>query len=91
MYDELTGAISLESMSDELQKVAVGPAMKKFLEGAAGEDGPALGATLGAGIAGMRGGNPLSGAAMGYGVGSLPEMLVKGHLDKKKLLAGKGV
>lgn len=87
MEEELTTALAFEAMSNELQKVAVGPAMAKFLEGAKGEAGPALGATLGAGIASMRGGNPLSGAALGYGVGSLPEMLASGHA--KKALAGK--
>lgn len=53
-----------------------------FWEGAQGEIGPATGATLGAGLASMTGVNPLGGAALGYGVGSLPEMLIK-HLKKK--------
>lgn len=84
--EELTTVLSLEAMSDELQKLAVGPVLQKFLEGARGEAGPALGATLGAGIASMRGGNPLSGAALGYGVGSLPEMLMAGRHAKVKSL-----
>ena len=39
------------------------------------EGGPALGATLGAALAGAKGKSPLSGAAMGYGIGALPELL----------------
>jgi hypothetical protein len=54
----------------------------RFLEGARGEIGPALGATLGAGFVKMKGGDPLSGAALGYGVGSLPELL-HSRLHKK--------
>lgn len=52
---------------------------KAALEALVGEAGPALGATLGAGVAGGLGKNPLSGAAMGYGVGSIPELLLHRH------------
>lgn len=79
-------AVTLDAMADELKKLAMGPVMKKFIEGAKGEAGPALGATVGAGIASMRGGNPLSGAALGYGVGSLPEMLMTAKHNKLKQL-----
>ena len=65
---------------DELEKISNASAApstgwKGFRHGALGEVGPALGATLGAGLAGAKGANPLSGAALGYGVGSLPEIL----------------
>jgi hypothetical protein len=53
-----------------------------FWQGAQGEVGPAAGATLGAGIAKMTGHDPLGGAALGYGVGSLPMMVIE-HLKKK--------
>lgn len=53
---------------------------KDALKGALEEGGPALGATLGAGVAAGFGKSPLSGAAMGYGVGALPELL---HHKKK--------
>jgi len=71
---------------DELSKIAAEPLPRTrgaFLHGVGGEIGPAAGATLGAGIAKYYGGNPLSGAAMGYGVGSLPEMILSA-LKKKK-------
>ena len=68
-------------MRDELSKLALAPgAGARFLEGAKGELGPAVGATLGAGLAGVYGKNPLSGAGLGYGIGSIPEML----LSRKK-------
>jgi hypothetical protein len=52
----------------------------KAYEGFKGEVGPALGAIGGATLAGAAGKNPLSGAAMGYGVGAMPEMIWgKGH------------
>jgi hypothetical protein len=69
-------SVTLDAMADELKKLAMGPVMKKFIEGAKGEAGPALGATIGAGLASATGGNPLSGAALGYGAGSLPEMIL---------------
>jgi hypothetical protein len=40
------------------------------------EAGPALGATAGAALMGGMGRNPLTGAAAGYGLGSIPEMLL---------------
>lgn len=54
---------------------------KAALEALIGEVGPAAGATIGATLAGGLGKSPLSGAAMGYGVGSIPELLLhrKGH------------
>jgi hypothetical protein len=39
------------------------------------EAGPAMGTFLGAGIAGGLGINPLAGSALGYGVGSIPEVI----------------
>ena len=72
---------------DELEKIAqegVGPTgMKGFLHGVGGEIGPAAGATLGAGLAKAYGANPLSGAALGYGVGSLPEMIISAIKKRK--------
>jgi hypothetical protein len=53
---------------------------KKALEALLAEGGPALGATLGAGAMGGMGKNPLTGAALGYGMGSIPEMI----LSRKK-------
>lgn len=48
----------------------------KALHSGLAEAGPAIGATAGAALAGGLGKNPLSGAAMGYGAGSIPEMLL---------------
>lgn len=48
---------------------------KAFKSGIRGEAGPAAGATLGAGLASMYGVNPLAGAAAGYGVGALPDII----------------
>lgn len=47
------------------------------------EAGPAAGATLGAALMGGMGKNPLTGAAAGYGLGSLPEMLLSHGKGKK--------
>ena len=47
---------------------------KNVWEGARGEIGPAAGAVVGAGAAKAMGYNPLSGAALGYGMGSIPEL-----------------
>jgi len=48
---------------------------KKFWEAAKAELGPAMGAVLGAGTANVFGVNPLAGAAAGYGLGALPEVI----------------
>jgi hypothetical protein len=48
---------------------------QRFMQGASGEVGPAAGAVLGAGIAGMYNVNPLAGAAAGYGIGAIPEIV----------------
>lgn len=61
--------------SDSSFKGAASGKLKLFMEGAKGEFGPALGATLGAGVAKMHGIDPLAGAAAGYGVGALPEVI----------------
>ncbi len=55
--------------------------LPKGLHAAMEEAGPAIGAVLGAGAAGAVGKSPLGGAALGYGAGSLPELLLGG---KKK-------
>ncbi len=47
----------------------------RFREAAKAEAGPATGAVLGAGVANMYGINPLAGAAAGYGLGAIPEVL----------------
>jgi hypothetical protein len=47
------------------------------------EAGPAAGATLGAALMGGMGKNPLTGAAAGYGLGSLPEMILSHGKGKK--------
>jgi hypothetical protein len=65
---------------DELTKTAgLGETLKqrapKFLEAAKAELGPAAGAVLGAGAANAFGVNPLAGAAAGYGVGAIPEIV----------------
>lgn len=53
------------------------------LEALKSEAGPALGAIGGAGLAAGLGKSPLSGAALGYGAGSLPEILLgKKHVSK---------
>lgn len=49
--------------------------IKKALKSGLEEGGPALGATLGAALAAGHGKPALSGAALGYGVGALPELL----------------
>lgn len=48
---------------------------KRFLEGARGELGPAVGATLGAGAANALHVSPVAGAAAGYGLGAIPEII----------------
>jgi hypothetical protein len=63
-----------EKYPDMLSKAA-GEALKKFISGAKGELGPAVGATLGAGVGKMVGIDPLAGAAAGYGIGALPEII----------------
>lgn len=47
----------------------------RFREAAKAEAGPATGAVLGAGVANMYGINPLAGAAAGYGIGAIPEVI----------------
>lgn len=54
---------------------------KHMLKAMLEEGGPALGATLGAGIAAGYGKPALTGAALGYGAGSIPELL-RGHGKK---------
>jgi hypothetical protein len=51
------------------------PKMKAFGHGVKHEIGPAMGATVGAGIAKMYGVDPLAGAAAGYGIGALPDII----------------
>jgi hypothetical protein len=48
---------------------------KRFGEAAKAELGPAAGAVLGAGLANAYKVNPLAGAAAGYGVGAIPEII----------------
>jgi hypothetical protein len=49
--------------------------MRRFKEGVRGEAGPAIGATLGAGLASAYNVNPVAGAAAGYGIGAIPEII----------------
>jgi len=59
-----------------LRKRAMQPGkLKNFISGAAHEAGPALGATLGAGLAKAYGVDTLAGAAAGYGLGSLHDVV----------------
>lgn len=60
---------------DELEKIAISGKLKLFLDGAKHEAGPALGATLGAGAAKAFGVDPLAGAAAGYGLGSIHDVV----------------
>jgi hypothetical protein len=65
---------------DELEKIKraapIGPSkLKLFLDGMKHEAGPALGATLGAGTAKAFGVDPLAGAAAGYGLGSIHDVV----------------
>jgi hypothetical protein len=48
---------------------------RKFTDAAKAEAGPAAGAVVGAGIANMYNVNPLAGAAAGYGIGAIPEII----------------
>lgn len=84
---------TIDSFFDELEKIASGgeapthiptggkEKWKAFKSGVRGEVGPAVGATVGAGLASMYGINPLAGAAAGYGAGALPD-IVKGIRDR---------
>jgi len=74
------GHAKLSAMFSELEKMAFDREGVKrraggFWSGAKSELGPALGATAGAGLAAAAGMNPLTGAAAGYGAGSLPEVV----------------
>lgn len=67
---------------DELQKIAndapaklLGNKRSRFTSAALSEVGPAAGAVLGAGAANMYGVSPLAGAAAGYGLGAIPEIV----------------
>lgn len=52
-----------------------GSKWSNFRSGAKQEVGPAIGATLGAGVANMYGISPVAGAAAGYGLGSIHELV----------------
>lgn len=86
------GHVEFNAFVDELIKDAEavlsgGPAptrFQKFMSGAKGEAGPAIGATLGAGLAKAYGVDPLAGAAAGYGIGALPEVV---HALTRKMAA----
>lgn len=67
---------------DELQKIAneapvklTGTPRSRFQASALSELGPAAGAVLGAGVANAYGISPLAGAAGGYGLGAIPEIV----------------
>lgn len=47
----------------------------KFRQGAMADLGPAAGSVLGAGVANAYGINPIAGAAAGYGLGAIPEII----------------
>lgn len=74
----------ISAFKAELAKLAEAPAgafsskpvgkTQKFMSGAGEELGPALGATLGAGIAKAQGYSPVAGSALGYGLGSIPNL-----------------
>lgn len=67
MVDEILNKIS----SGEVAQTRLG----NFIHGAKHEAGPAIGATLGAGVAKAYGVDPLAGAAAGYGLGALPDII----------------
>jgi hypothetical protein len=77
------GHVEFNAFIDELIKdaeVAISGAptpsrFQKFVSGVKGEAGPAVGATLGAGLAKAYGIDPLAGAAAGYGIGAIPEVV----------------
>lgn len=67
---------------DELQKIAndapaklTGTKKSRFMSSALSEVGPAAGAVVGAGLANAYGISPLAGAAGGYGIGAIPEIV----------------
>ena len=79
-------AASQRAFVDELEKISSSIKMpkikgvsnaklKKFFAGVREEVGPAIGATIGAGFAKMYGVSPVAGAAAGYGVGAIPEII----------------
>ena len=71
----MLNSLAITAMRDELWKTAgKGEVARKFWEGAKHELGPALGATLGAGAAKVVGVDPLAGAGLGYGLGSVPDI-----------------
>lgn len=59
-------------MPQQMQQQTKG---QRFATAAKGELGPATGAVLGAGVANMYNINPLAGAAAGYGIGAIPEII----------------
>ena len=77
-------AITAAAFMDEFSKLSASAGMKAFLEGAKHEVGPALGAVTGAGLAKATGFDPLAGAAAGYGLGAMPDIV---HAVREKRLA----
>ena len=71
----------LTSFFDELDKISsagvegLPRGRKGFWQGAKAEAGPAAGAVLGAGLAQAAGISPVVGAAGGYGIGAIPEII----------------
>ena len=68
----------MQAMHDELKKIAEEAQLRGragFRQGAMAELGPAAGAVMGAGLAQAYGVNPVAGAAGGYGLGALPEII----------------
>lgn len=79
----------LTSFFDELDKIAshgegsLPRGRKGFWQGAKAEVGPAAGAVLGAGLAQAAGISPVVGAAGGYGIGAIPE-IVRGIMARRR-------
>lgn len=79
----------LTSFFDELEKISMSEGgnlprgRKGFWQGAKAEVGPAAGAVLGAGLAQAAGISPVVGAAGGYGVGAIPE-IIRGIMARRR-------
>lgn len=82
-----SNAIASSAATDALKRKTAtmmgGPSMgppspsrgQRFMHAAKAEVGPAGGAVIGAGLANAYGVSPLAGAAAGYGIGAIPEII----------------
>ena len=73
------GGLKMAAMRQELLRIKQAKAPEtrgqKFRSAALADLGPAAGSVLGAGLANAYGINPIAGAAAGYGVGAIPEIV----------------